>query len=198
MFIVFTAWNYPVTILELSAVITSLIGVWLGTNGTRVTWPWWVTSSILYGLLFLQYDLIASAALQLVFIAGGIWGWFGWGKNGAKPRLSTTKERLVLLLTLVILSVALYPILIEIGATSSAIESFGFVGSVMAQILMVLQRFEAWPLWLVVDIAYTYQYLTGKLYLTSFLYLIFTAVAVWGVFRWKREAKANGLPKFIK
>jgi len=47
MFIIFTAWNYPVTILELSAVITSLIGVWLGTNGARFTWPWWVTGSIL-------------------------------------------------------------------------------------------------------------------------------------------------------
>ncbi len=186
------------SILEIAAFVTSLTGVILGVLGPRITWPWWSISSLLYAILFFQSGYYASSALQFIFIAGGFWGWFGWGKTGAKPRLSSTKERLALLLTLAILSVALYPILIEIGATSSAIESFGFVGSVMAQILMVLQRFEAWPLWLVVDIAYTYQYLTGKLYLTSFLYLIFTAVAVWGVFRWKREAKANGLPKFIK
>jgi len=52
MFVIFTAWNYQVTILELLAVITSLIGVWLGTTGARFTWPWWVISSLLYGWLF--------------------------------------------------------------------------------------------------------------------------------------------------
>lgn len=184
--------------LEIAAFATSLIGVILGVLGPRTTWPWWNISSLLYAALFFQSAYYASAALQFIFIAGGFWGWFGWGKSGAKPRHSTSKERLILTLVLIVSSVALYPILINIGATSSAIESFGFVGSVMAQILMVLQRFEAWPLWFVVDAAYTYQYLTGKLYLTSFLYLIFTALAIWGWYRWQREAKANGLPKFIK
>ena len=186
------------SLLEIAAFVTSLIGVILGVLGPRTTWPWWNISSLLYAILFFQSAYYASAAFQFIFIAGGFWGWFGWGKDGAKPRLSTNKERVILLLILAVSSLALYPILIEIGATSSAIESFGFVGSVMAQILMVLQRFEAWPLWFVVDAAYTYQYLTGKLYLTSFLYLIFTAVAVWGLIRWQREAKVNGLPKFIK
>ena len=186
------------SLLEIAAFVTSLIGVILGVLGPRTTWPWWNISSLLYAILFFQSAYYASAALQFIFIAGGFWGWFGWGKDGAKPRLSTNKERVILLFILAVSSLALYPILIEIGATSSAIESFGFVGSVMAQILMVLQRFEAWPLWFVVDAAYTYQYLTGKLYLTSFLYLIFTAVAIWGLIRWQREAKANGLPKFIK
>jgi nicotinamide mononucleotide transporter len=184
--------------LEIVAFATSLIGVILGVLGPRTTWPWWNISSLLYAALFFQSAYYASAALQFIFIAGGFWGWFGWGKSGAKPRHSTNKERLILTLVLIASSFPLYPVLIGIGATSSAIESFGFVGSVMAQILMVLQRFEAWPLWFVVDAAYTYQYLTGKLYLTSFLYLIFTAVAIWGLIRWQREAKANGLPKFIR
>ena len=186
------------SLLEIAAFITSLIGVILGVLGPRTTWPWWNISSFLYAIVFFQSAYYASAALQFIFILGGLWGWFGWGKSGAKPRYSTTKERLISISVLVIASFALYPILIEVGATSSAIESFGFVGSVLAQILMVLQRFEAWPLWLIVDAAYTYQYLTGKLYLTSFLYLIFTAVAIWGLIRWQREAKVNGLPKFIK
>ena len=186
------------SILEIAAFITSLIGVILGVLGPRTTWPWWNISSLLYAILFFQSAYYASAALQFIFIAGGFWGWFGWGKSGAVPRKSTPKERVVFISALAISSVALYPLLTSIGATSSAIESFGFVGSVIAQLLMVLQRFEAWPLWLIVDAAYTYQYFNGELYLTAFLYLIFTALAVWGWIRWQREAKANELPKFIK
>jgi nicotinamide mononucleotide transporter len=184
--------------LEIIAFLTSLIGVVFGILGPRITWPWWAISSLLYAIIFYQSEYYASAALQLIFILGGLWGWFGWGKTGAKPRYSTNTERLIILATLLIASIALYPVLIDIGATSSAIEAFGFIGSVIAQLLMVKERFEAWPLWLVVDAAYTYQYFQGKLYLTSFLYLIFSALAMWGWIRWQKEATANGLPRFIK
>jgi len=184
--------------LEITAFITSLIAVTLGAFGMRFTWPWWVTGSVLYGVLFLDSAYYASATLQLVFIAAAIWGWIGWGKSGAKPRYSTIKERIITALVLIATTVLLYPILIEIGATSSAIEAFGFTGSVIAQVLMVLQRFEAWPLWSVVDLAYTYQYFNGELYLTSVLYLIFTAIAVLGWVRWQRESKVNAVPKLIK
>ena len=186
------------SLLEIAAFVTSLIGVGLGVLGARTTWPWWNISSLLYAILFYQSAYYASAALQFIFIVGGIWGWFGWGRNGAKPRYASNKERVFLILLLIVTSFLLYPVLINIGATSSAIESFGFVGSVIAQLLMVLQRFEAWPIWFIVDTAYTYQYFNGQLYLTTLLYLIFTAMAAWGWIRWQREAKANGLPKFIK
>jgi len=161
----------------------------LGVLGPRTTWPWWAASSLLYAVLFYQSAYYASSALQLIFIAGGVLGWFGWGATGAKPRKSNTKERLLIIMFLCAASVSLWPILIKIGAASSAIESFGFAGSVIAQLLMIWQRFEAWPLWLVVDAAYTYQYFKGQLYLTGVLYVIFSVVAVWGWIRWYRESK---------
>ncbi len=176
------------SILEIIAFLTSLIGVVLGVLGPRVTWPWWSLGSLLYAVLFFQSAYYASASLQFIFIAGGVWGWFGWGPKGAKPQKSNNKERLFIITVLTIASFALWPVLTGIGATSSAIEAFGFVGSVVAQLLMVWQRFEAWPIWLIVDAAYTYQYFNGKLYLTGFLYLIFTFIAIWGWIRWDRES----------
>jgi nicotinamide mononucleotide transporter len=189
MFILFTAWNYPVTILELAAVIASLIGVWLGTSGARFTWPWWVTSAILYGLLFLQYDLIASAALQLVFIAGGIWGWFGWGKSGAKPESLKNKERVIWLLALVVSWILLAPALASIGAAGTWLDSFILLGSLIAQILMVREKFEAWPIWFVVNIVATIHYARQDLWFTSLLYVVFTIIAIIGWRKWQSKAQ---------
>jgi nicotinamide mononucleotide transporter len=189
MFILFTAWNYPVTILELSAVITSLVGVWLGTTGARFTWPWWVTGSTLYGFLFLQYDLIASAALQLVFVAGGIWGWFGWGKGGAKPESLKNKERFIWLLALVVSWILLAPALASIGAAGTWLDSFILLGSLIAQILMVREKFEAWPIWFVVNIVATIHYARQDLWFTSLLYVVFTIVALVGWRKWQIKAK---------
>ena len=181
--------EFPISILEIIAFITSLIGVILGVLGPRTTWPWWAASSLLYAILFYQSAYYASSALQLIFIAGGVLGWFGWGVTGAKPRKSSYKERLLVIIFLFTASISLWPILTKIGAASSAIEAFGFVGSVIAQILMIRQRFEAWPLWLIVDAAYTYQYFKGQLYLTGALYVIFSIIAIWGWIRWNRESK---------
>jgi nicotinamide mononucleotide transporter len=179
------------SILEILAFLTSLIAVSFGVLGPRITWPWWSLSSLLYSILFFQSAYYASAALQFVFIAGAIWGWLGWGPKGAKPKNLPTKSRLGLIAVVAILSITLWPILTSIGAVSSEIESFGFVGSICAQLLMVWQKFEAWPLWLIVDIAYTYQYFQGELYLTSALYLIFSGIAIWGWIRWGKESKKN-------
>ena len=181
--------EFLISALEIIAFITSLIGVILGVLGPRTTWPWWAVSSLLYAVLFYQSAYYASSALQLIFIAGGVLGWFGWGITGAKPRKSNSKERLLIFIFLSASSLALWPILMRIGAASSAIEAFGFVGSVIAQLLMIWQRFEAWPLWLVVDAAYTYQYFKGQLLLTGALYVIFSLIAIWGWIRWYREAK---------
>ena len=181
--------EFIISILEAIAFITALIGVILGVLGPRTTWPWWATSSLLYSVIFYQSAYYASSALQIVFITGGVMGWFGWGISGAKPRKSNSKERLIIFIVLCTVTISLWPILTNIGAASSAIEAFGFVGSVIAQLLMIWQRFEAWPLWLVVDLAYTYQYFKGQLYLTGFLYLIFSVIAIWGWVRWKKESK---------
>ena len=181
--------EFIISILEAIAFITALIGVILGVLGPRTTWPWWATSSLLYAVIFYQSAYYASSVLQIVFITGGVMGWFGWGISGAKPRKSNSKERLIIFIVLGTVTVSLWPILTNIGAASSTIEAFGFVGSVIAQLLMIWQRFEAWPLWLVVDLAYTYQYFKGQLYLTGFLYLMFSVIAIWGWVRWKRESK---------
>ncbi|MBV5268066.1 MAG: hypothetical protein JZU67_06110 [Burkholderiaceae bacterium] len=43
--VLFTVLGYQVTLLEFVAVIASLIGVWLGTTGKQIMWPWWGLSS---------------------------------------------------------------------------------------------------------------------------------------------------------
>lgn len=183
----FTIWGYGVSLLELIAVVTGFTGVWLGTTGKKITWPWWAVSSLLYAWLFFEYDLYASAALQFVFIAAAIWGWFGWGPTGAKPRTATAKQRIIVLLLAIAAWVALAPALSSIGAAATWADSFGLVFSVVAQIIMVRQYTETWFIWLVVDAAYVALYASQGLWFTSALYVVFTLVAVRGWLNWDKK-----------
>lgn len=185
--VVFTALGYEMTILELAAVVTSLIGVWLGTTGKQIMWPWWGLSSALYCWLFFDWQLYASAILQLVFIAAAIWGWFGWGPKGATSRAFSWNQRIAILVAGFAVWFAITPLLISWGAAAAKPDAFGLVFSVIAQIIMVLEFRENWVLWLVVDAAYTVLYWQQDLKFTSVLYVLFTAIAIRGWIEWSKS-----------
>lgn len=180
----FTAWGYDVSYLEFVASIVSLIGVILGITAKRITWPWWAISSVLYGIFFLQYQLYASAALQIVFVIAAIVGWFGWEPSGAKPGGLSNKYRLYTCIAIILATFALAPILKSIGAASTYIDAALFFGSLAAQLLMVYEKFESWQLWLIVDFGYVALYASQGLLFTTLLYVVFTALAALGWSRW--------------
>ena len=179
-----TIWGYELSYLEFFAVIASLIGVGLGITGKRITWPWWALSSVLYGILFLQWELFASAALQIVFIVAAIFGWFGWEPTGAKPAPLKNKYRVATFAAIILATLALAPVLKSWGAASTYADAVLFFGSLTAQILMVYEKYESWILWLIVDAGYVALYATQDLLFTSLLYLVFTVLAALGWRKW--------------
>jgi nicotinamide mononucleotide transporter len=180
----FTAWGYEVSILEFVAALTSFVGVWLGTTGKRITWPWWALSSALYGVFFYQVELFASATLQIIFITAAIYGWMGWAPTGAVPgSLSVRNRRNIAIGTLISVAV-LSPVLSNIGAAATWSDAFLLIGSLVAQVMMVRQKYEAWIVWLIVDLAGTVQYAMLGYWFTAVLYAMFTVIAVIGWKRW--------------
>ncbi len=180
----FTAWGYEVSYLEFVASIVSLVGVTLGITGKRITWPWWALSSVLYGIFFLQYDLYASAALQIIFIIAAILGWYGWEPTGAKPGPLTNKNRIVIVASIFLATLALAPVLKSLGAASTYVDAILFFGSFAAQMLMVYEKYESWLIWLIVDAGYVALYASQGLLFTTLLYVVFTVLAALGWSKW--------------
>jgi nicotinamide mononucleotide transporter len=180
----FILWGYEVSYLEFIASIASFIGVGLGVTGRRITWPWWAISSALYGVLFFQWDLFASALLQIVFITAAIAGWFGWQPSGAKPGALRNNYRIAILFGVIVASLLLAPLLMHFKAAAAMPDSFLFFGSLAAQILMVYEKFESWVLWFVVDAGYVLLYASQGLLFTTVLYAIFTVLAIVGWSKW--------------
>lgn len=195
----FNILGYSLSWLEFLGVTTSTIGVALGVTGKQITWPWWGSSSVIYLVLFYQWGLLASALLQIVFIAAGIMGWFEWGPKGAQPAKLNNKEKVLWLMGLVALWAIFIP---TFGLAQESQFYFGnwtlvvsdtflLAGSVIAQVLMVYQKFEAWILWFVVDLVAAIEYFQLELYFTSILYVVFVVIAAIG---WKSWLSRANLP----
>ena len=180
----FTAWGYEVSLLEFIAAVTSFVGVYLGTTGKRITWPWWALSSALYGVFFYQVDLFASAVLQIVFIIAAVYGWKDWAPTGAVPGRVSTRNRGIIAIAVVFSVAALTPVLSNVGAAATWTDAFLLIGSLTAQIMMVYEKYESWIVWLIVDLAGTIQYALLGYWFTAVLYAMFTVIAVIGWKRW--------------
>ena len=181
----FTAWGYEVSILEFTAAVASFIGVYLGTTGKRITWPWWVLSSTLYGVFFYQVDLFASAILQIVFIGAAVYGWFGWAPTGAVPGTISHRIRARIAIGTLVSVAVLSPVLANIGAAATWTDAFILIASIVAQLLMVYEKYETWVLWLIVNVVATVQYLSLGYWFTALLYGVFAVVAILGWKRWR-------------
>jgi len=182
--ILFTAWGYDVSILEFVAAIVSFVGVWLGTTGKRITWPWWALSSALYGIFYYQAEFFASSLLQIAFVVAAVFGWFGWAPTGAVPGTLSVRNRQYIAIGTIISVSVLSPLLSNIGAAATWTDAFILVASLTAQVLMIYEKFEAWIIWISVNVTATIQFSILEYWFTSVLYAMFTIVAVIGLKRW--------------
>ncbi|MCM2316756.1 MAG: nicotinamide mononucleotide transporter family protein, partial [Thermoanaerobaculia bacterium] len=70
--------------------------------------------------------------------------------------------------------------------------------SLVAQFMTTRKWVESWHIWIAVDIAYVWLFISGSLYLTAGLYAVFIVLAAMGLVEWKRaigqrEGGAEGL-----
>jgi nicotinamide mononucleotide transporter len=197
MTVLFTVWGYDVTAIEFASVVLAFLAIGLGIRGTRWTWPFYFLSSLLYGWLFVEFDLFASAAMQLIFMAAAIWGWFSWGREGVRvPGRLTRAHRLIGAAGVVVLWALAAPLLRSIGGAASWGDAFMLVGSLAAQLLMVLQKTETWPMWIVVNVVGAALYASQGLYFTALFYAVLIAMAVTGWRAWsvRTEGQVPGAP----
>ena len=189
MAVLFSVWGYAVTVVELCAVIVSVLAIGLGIRGTRWTWPLYFLASLLYGWLFVGFNLFASAAMQLIFMAAAVWGWFSWGREGVgTPGRLSPATRMRGAVAVLGLWAVVAPLLQSIGGAATWGDAFMLVGSLAGQLLMVRQKMETWPTWIAVNTVGAVLYATQGLYFTSLFYAVLILMAVTGWRAWAARA----------
>lgn len=192
----FTLWGSPVTWIEVVAFALSLAMVAANMRVNAVGWPLAIVSSLLYAALFADSRLYGEAALQFVFVAASLWGWWQWlrgqGDDGAALVVHRLSRRGV---AWALAGVALaWPLagLVLKRATDSDVpflDALATVGSVAGQVLLGRKVLENWHVWLAVNVFSVGLFASKALWLTSVLYALFAALSVAGWFAWVRRMK---------
>ena len=186
--------------LEIVAVLLLLACVYLAVVQSVWTWPLGLVAVTLTGILMFQERLYAEVVLQSGYFVFNVYGWYEWlygGENKMELKVSRTPRALLIGLLVLAAAVGLGAgawLAANTDAAAPYLDSTLVAYSFVAQFLMTRKWIENWHIWITVDVAYVYLFLTRSLYWFVGLYAIFIVLATMGLIEWKRSYDAEHSP----
>jgi nicotinamide mononucleotide transporter len=187
--------------IEIIATITGLIYLVFSIKGDVLLWFFGIITSLLYMYVFFKSKIYADMGINLYYVVVSIYGWIHWQKNksGNKKDLPFSKldykNSLVLLVVTTLIFVFIAYILKEFTDSNIVFwDAFITASSITATWMLARKIIEHWILWVVVDGLSIGLYIYKGLYPTVILFLVYTTLAVYGYFEWKKlwKVQENG------
>ncbi len=180
--------------LEAMAVVFGLLSVWYSKQENILVYPTGIVSVLIYVYITFQYKLYADMGINGYYFVMSVYGWYHWTHTGDdKPQIpitiNSTKENLV---AFAVFTVAFFAIRFGLDFTDSDVpnwDSLTTATAIAGMWLMARKKLENWVAWVITDIIAVPLYWYKGLLLTSFQFFVFTILATWGFFEWRRRLK---------
>ncbi|MDX3078085.1 nicotinamide riboside transporter PnuC [Streptomyces sp. MI02-7b] len=190
----FTLLDTPVSWVEVLGFGSGALCVWLVARRHIANWPVGIGNNLFFILLFAGAGLYADAALQVVYVALAVYGWWSWiaGASGHLAVSRTDARTWRILATATVLATAGLTVLLD-RATDSTVpfwDALTTALSLAATYGQCRKKIESWYLWIAADVVYIPLYAYKGLYLTSLLYAGFLLLCAVGLRAWLSEAGA--------
>lgn len=202
--IAFCLWGYALSWLELLAVFTGIIAVYLASKGNVINFYIGLVNNVLYFALFYQYQLYSMMLLQVVYFVISSYGIYSWSQgNEANEKLKitelTTHQRLLLVGLIFIVGViwgavvryfsGLFPDHV-VEARYPFVDALLTIASIVGQLLLTRKKLENWLLWILVNVGSVMLYLSVGMYFTTLLYVLYLVIAIQAYWSWKKQMKS--------
>ena len=187
--------------LEIAGTIVGLIYLVLEYRANKLLWIAGVIMPAIYVFVYYDAGLYADFGINIYYLLIAVYGYLAWtfGKrtdNGKQTELPINRLPRRSLVASLVISVALFCLFayILITFTDSNVpwlDSFTTAVSVVGLWMLARKYVEQWIAWIAVDAVSTGLYIYKELYFTSALYAIYTIIAIFGYYKWKRLMQDN-------
>lgn len=185
--------------LELVAVITGVLSVYLLTKQRIEAWYFGLVTVSIYVYIFLQQKLYSDMILHVVYVVLNIYGWYSWKYGDAKhkelkPTMLSWGQRMIWIIIIVI-GFLIWGYLMNryTDADYAYVDAFTTVTSLVAQWFLAKKKIENWVLWMIVNVIAIGLYYVKGIVLTSGLYAIYLILAFMGFFSWKKNLSGENV-----
>ena len=182
-------------LLQIVGTLLGLVYLWLEYKANIWVWIVGAIMPLVHGVLYLTSGIYADAAMQLYYVAAGIYGLVVWRRAPKRKDDGVIKHTprgwiLNLVAVYAVLHVAIYFFLTEF--TDSRVPVFDSMStalSIVAMWMLSRKLVEQWLVWLVVDMISVGLYIYKGIPITAALYTLYCILAFVGYMRWRRMAR---------
>lgn len=174
------------------AVIFGLLSVWYSKQEDILVYPTGIVSVVIAVYITLTSKLYAEAGINAYYFIMSVYGWYYWTHaDPNRPQVPVTRSNRKEHLIAAGLTIGSF-FLIRFGLdyTDSDVPNLDAITTATAitgMWLMAKKKIENWIYWILTDLIATPLYFYKELYFFSFQFLVFTILATWGFFSWRRS-----------
>ncbi|ENA1807214.1 nicotinamide mononucleotide transporter [Flavobacterium psychrophilum] len=193
--------NYPTyeIVLELVAIFFGLSSVWCAKKNNIWVFPTGLISTFIYAYLLWQWDLLGDSMINGYYFIMSIYGWYHWTRKKEDAQefpisVITNKDKIIGLIIFVLTLIFVIIVYIYFGKFTnwySYIDTFLTAIFFVGMWLMAKRKMENWLFWILGDLISIPLYFAKGYTFTSFQYIIFTIIAVFGYLEWKKILNSN-------
>ena len=181
-------------VLELIGILFGLLSVWYAKKNTLWVYPTGMISTAIFVYLLLKWALLGDMIINAYYFVMSVYGWYYWSKKEEEvivhPITSTSKKEVKTALLLFVASILfvfwVYQAFDKWRDWTAYVDTLTTAIFFVGMGLMARRKIEHWLFWIVGDIISIPLYFYKGLTLTSFQYIIFTLIAIYGYRSWKK------------
>jgi len=193
--------NYSTTeiTLEIVAVIFGFLSVWFSKQNKIWVFPTGMISTSIFVYLLLKWELLGDMMINGYYFIMSIYGWYIWTRKvndtQATPISSITQKEkktavFIFFATLIFVFV-IYKTFDKWTSWVAYVDTITTAIFFVGMWLMAKRKIENWLFWIVGDIISVPLYFYKGFTFTSFQYLGFTLIAIFGYLTWKKSLNKN-------
>ena len=186
-------------VLEIVAVVFGFLSVWFSKQNNILVFPTGMISTAIFVYLLFKWELLGDMMINGYYFAMSVYGWYIWTRKVdstyVTPISTTTqKEKQI---SIGIFITTLFFVFVVYKSFDKWIGWVAYVDTLTTAIffvgmwLMARRKIENWIFWIIGDIISVPLYLHKGFTFTSFQYLGFTIIAIYGYLAWKKYLSNN-------
>ncbi|MCK8479230.1 nicotinamide riboside transporter PnuC [Psychroserpens algicola] len=182
-------------VLEITAVIFGFLSVWFSKQNKIWVFPTGMISTAIFVYLLVKWELLGDMMINVYYFIMSVYGWYIWTRKVDDTHVTpisrtTSKEKQI---SVVIFIATLAFVYIVYQAFDKWTSWVAYVDTITTAIffvgmwLMARRKLENWIFWIIGDIISVPLYFYKGFTFTSFQYLGFTFIAIFGYLAWKKS-----------
>ena len=181
--------------LEITAVFFGILSAWFSKQDNILIYPAGIISTSIFVYLLAVYGLLGDLVINAYYLVMSVYGWYIWTRKidaehyTPITRINTQEKKIcvgIFIATLVFIFI-IYQVFEKWNSWTAYVDTLTTAIFFVAMWLLAKKKLENWTFLLVGNIISFPLYFYKGLIFTSFQFLLFVIISIYGYRAWKRN-----------